>query len=81
MSSATAVPAPPTDPQPYGRRVRFRTSLLAHSLPMVWLNGGALAVCLVMIVGLLLLVFYQGIITFWPGDVIQVGTVQMKVKT
>ena len=29
-----------------------RTSLLAHGLPMVWLTGGALAICLFMIAGL-----------------------------
>jgi len=33
---------------------------------MVWLMGGALTICLVMIVGLLGLVFYQGVTTFWP---------------
>jgi len=48
------------------KRARGRTSLLAHGEPMVWLMGGALTICLVMIVGLLGLVFYQGVTTFWP---------------
>jgi phosphate transport system permease protein len=38
---------------------------------MVWLTGGSLAVALMMIVGLLLLVVVQGLVTFWPTDVIQ----------
>jgi phosphate transport system permease protein len=41
---------------------------------MVWLHGGALATCLFMIVGLLGLVFYQGLNTFWPSPVIRVKT-------
>ena len=35
------------------RRERARTSLLAHGEPLVWLTGGALALCLAMIFGLL----------------------------
>jgi phosphate transport system permease protein len=51
---------------------RGKTSLLAHGEPMVWLTGGALAVCLVMIVGLLTLVVIQGVSTFWPAPVVTV---------
>ena len=47
-------------------RQRSATSLLAHGEPMVWLTGGALAVALLMIIGLLLLVLVQGAGTFWP---------------
>ncbi len=39
---------------------------------MVWLTGGALAVCVVMIVGLLTLVFAQGAMTFWPSEIVTV---------
>ncbi len=39
---------------------------------MVWLTGGALAICVVMIVGLLGLVIYQGGSTFWPGRLAKV---------
>ncbi|MEJ2720913.1 MAG: hypothetical protein P8181_07200, partial [bacterium] len=58
-----------TVPPPARRRrvKRGKTSLLAHGEPMVWLTGGALAVCLVMIVGLLGLIVVQGASTFWPG--------------
>jgi phosphate transport system permease protein len=41
---------------------------------MVWLNGGALAVCVFMIVGLLYVVFRQGMATFWPGPSVLVRT-------
>src|SRR5437870_10357644 len=75
--TATNVPAsrPPRRPA-LARRPKARTSLLAHGQPLVWLNGGALAVCLVMIVGLLALVFYQGMGTFWPAPAVEVRTVQ-----
>lgn len=55
------------------RRTRATTSLLAHGEPMVWLTGGALAVALLMITGLLLLVLVQGSGTFWPGSVVRVA--------
>jgi len=51
------------------RRVSTGTSLLAHGENMVWLMGGALAVCAVMVVGLLALVLWQGSTTFWPHRV------------
>ncbi|MEM6454572.1 MAG: phosphate ABC transporter permease PstA [Acidobacteriota bacterium] len=56
------------------RRPRARTSLFAAGEPMVWLTGGALIICLVMVVGLLSLVLYQGLSTFWPQPVIKVET-------
>ncbi|MGP1309213.1 MAG: phosphate ABC transporter permease PstA [Phycisphaerales bacterium] len=56
-------------------------SMLAQGRPMMWLTGGSLAICLVMIVGLLGLVLYQGGTTFWPGALVRVtqhnGTVVM----
>ncbi len=68
---APATAAPP-------RRQRAANSLLAHGEPSVWLTGGALAVPLTMIVGLLALIVYQGGITFWPTPVLQVRTVDGK---
>ena len=80
MSTATAPPAPaPPAPQPHARRAKTRSALLAHGLPLVWLNGGGLAVCLAMILGLLLLIFYQGTVSFWPGPLVEVRTVDGKV--
>jgi phosphate transport system permease protein len=54
------------------RKARRATSLFAHGEPLVWLTGGALALSLSMIVGLLGLVVYQGGSTFWPIDVVRV---------
>jgi phosphate transport system permease protein len=47
------------------------TTLSAHGAPLVWLTGGALAMAIFMIVGLLVLVVYQGLQTFWPTFVVQ----------
>jgi len=41
-------------------------SLAAHGEPWVWLTGGALALAVAMIVGLLGYIVYQGAGTFWP---------------
>ncbi len=49
-------------------------SLYAQGEPMIWLIGGGLAVALLMIVGLLALVVYQGIATFWPVPVVRLET-------
>ena len=51
---------------------RFRgtaNSFFATGEPARWIAGGGLAVCLIMITGLLALVLWQGAITFWPGPV------------
>jgi phosphate transport system permease protein len=60
--------------QGWGKRTRARggTSLLAHGENMLWLMGGALAICMIMIVGLLALVVYQGATTFWPRPIVAV---------
>lgn len=67
---------------PAAKRVRSRkrtaTSLLAHGQPMIWLTGGALCLSLVMIVGLLMLVFWQGLFTFWPDALVQIKTADGK---
>jgi len=42
---------------------------MAHGEPFVWLTGGALAIGVAMILGLLCLVLYHGAVTFWPAGV------------
>lgn len=37
-------------------------------VPFIWLTGGALALCLLMITGLVTLVLYNGIGFLWPSD-------------
>ncbi|MFY0675682.1 MAG: phosphate ABC transporter permease PstA [Neptuniibacter sp.] len=39
--------------------------------PWVWLNAGAVAVCLIMVVGLLTLIAVRGLGHFWPADIVQ----------
>ncbi len=72
------IPVPADKPAVRRRRAGKRTALAAHGEPMVWLTGGCLAICLAMIVGLLGMVFWQGVKTFWPLPVIQVTTVDGK---
>jgi phosphate transport system permease protein len=45
---------------------------------MVWLMGGSLTICLVMIVGMLWLVFDRGMRTFWPTALVEVETIDGK---
>src|SRR5262249_13327043 len=76
---APSLPASTAGPTPANRyarprRARSAGSLLAHGLPMVWSNGGALVLAIGMIVGLLALVFYQGMSTFWPAPAVLVHT-------
>ncbi|WP_020210204.1 phosphate ABC transporter permease PstA [Gilvimarinus chinensis] len=39
--------------------------------PWIWLNGGAVALCVVMVVGLIGLIAIRGFGHFWPADVMQ----------
>jgi phosphate transport system permease protein len=56
------------------RRTRSRSSLFASGEPMVWLTGGALAICTFMVAGLLSLVLWKGLSTFWVVPVTQLTT-------
>ncbi len=51
-------------------RTWFRTGT-----PWIWLNAGAIALCLVMVIGVLGLILVQGAAHFWPADL---HTVQAK---
>jgi phosphate transport system permease protein len=57
------------------RRPRRATSLFAHGEPWIWLTGGSLALALMMILGLLALVLYHGLPSFWPKPLIELTTV------
>ncbi len=52
-------------------KTRRRSSLFHRGEPFVWLTGGALVLSVFMIVGLLVIVVYQGMGTFWPGDLVR----------
>ncbi len=57
------------------RRVRGGAvrSVVAGGEPAVWLSGAALATCLAMIGGLLGLILWNGVGTFWPGELVRVA--------
>lgn len=52
-------------------RAWFRTGT-----PWIWLNAGAIALCLVMVIGVLALITVRGASHFWPGDVYQITAKQ-----
>ena len=66
-------PQSPPSEKPRTARIRRlklpSRSLTAQGEPMIWLTGGALVVTIMMVVGLLFLVIYNGVRAFWPGPV------------
>jgi len=44
--------------------------------PWVWLNAGAVAICMIMVVGLLFMIAVRGLGHFWPANVVQANYVQ-----
>ena len=62
---SSEVPRPP-------RRLRSaHSSLAAHGEPLVWLTGGALALAIAMITGLLAFIAFRGAATFWPVPLVE----------
>lgn len=75
MTSTTIAPSrPPGSPGGETPRPRRKTSLFARGEPLVWLTGGALVLCLVLVVGLVALVLVNGLSTFWPQPVVRIVT-------
>lgn len=80
MSPSAPAPAPAPRPgeRPDGAAARPRraraTSLFSAGEAQVWLTGGALALCLLMISGLLALVLVEGGRSFWPGPLLELST-------
>lgn len=58
---------------------RPANALLSRNEPMVWLTGGGLVVGLVMVAALVCFVFWQGLVTFWPGPVVSLRTADGRV--
>ncbi|MEX1025683.1 MAG: phosphate ABC transporter permease PstA [Planctomycetota bacterium] len=70
----TPPPQPTRDRSSRFRRQRSRSSLLTYGEPWVWLTGGALVLAIAMIAGLLSLVLWQGLSTFWQGPIVTFTT-------
>ena len=47
------------------------SSWVKSGSPWVWLNAGAVAICLIMVISLIGLIGVRGLAHFWPADVIQ----------
>ena len=59
-----------TEKSPPGRTgLRASLDFKARGEPFVWIMGGALALGVLMIIGFLALVLWNGIVTFYPGPV------------
>jgi phosphate transport system permease protein len=46
------------------------TAWVNSGAPWIWLNGGAVAVCMIMVIGLLTLIAVRGLSHFWPAPII-----------
>lgn len=79
--SATAEPAAAAAERPrrMRRRVHPGASVTAQGEPMLWLTGGGLVTCFLMIVALLLYVLWQGLTTFWPQPITQIRTLDDRI--
>ena len=71
MKSSASKPSP--------RKKRSQASLLASYESSIWLTGGALALCVVMIVALLGGVLFKGLSTFWPEEIVRIETLDGRV--
>jgi len=43
----------------------------SEGTPWIWFNAGAVAICVIMVIGLLMLLAVKGLSHFWPRDVMQ----------
>ncbi|PUA30278.1 MAG: phosphate ABC transporter, permease protein PstA [Cellvibrio sp. 79] len=55
--------------------LKRKTSWFSSGSPWIWLNGGAVAICMLMVVGLLGLIAVRGFGHFWPADILQTSIV------
>lgn len=58
---------------------KYVADLSAVGEPMLWAMGGALALGIILIAGFLAMIFWNGIITFWPKPIEVVRTVSGQV--
>lgn len=60
---------------------RKNTSWFSSGSPWIWLNGGAISLCMIMVVGLLGLIAVRGFGHFWPADILQTSVVDRSGQT
>lgn len=69
-SSLPGAPEPGKNKTPKGRKVRrFTADLSAIGEPALWGFGGALAIGIILIAGLLAMITWNGLTTFWPKPI------------
>lgn len=57
----------------------MKSGFLRSGEPFIWLTGGALAACLIMIAGLVAVVAYYALGAFWPRDLLTYEVADSKV--
>lgn len=55
--------------------LKRKASWFSSGSPWIWLNGGAVAICMLMVLGLLGLIAVRGFGHFWPADILQTSIV------
>ncbi len=61
--------------------LKRKTSWFSSGSPWIWLNGGAVAICMLMVLGLLGLIAIRGFGHFWPADILQTTIVDRDGKS
>ena len=51
----------------------MKKAFLKNGEPYIWLSGGALGFCLLMVVGMMLLILVNAMGVFWPDQLVQFG--------
>jgi phosphate transport system permease protein len=55
---------------------RGTTHWVGSGAPWIWLNAGAIALCMIMVIGLLGLIAVRGFAHFWPAEVLELSVLE-----
>src|SRR5262249_3844513 len=81
VPTVSPLPAPPAERSlrsGFRRIADPQQALRARAEPMLWLSGGALAIALLMVSGLLFFVLANGAAAFWPSPLVEVTNLDGK---